>query len=148
MGAIAIPRQLAYSSAMTLDAIVIGAGPNGLAAAITLARADKSVRVYERAPSIGGSTRSEALNPSADLKSRVRPWRRTWGLGILVGLVLGAGAVACLVWRTRTEDAELPQFPYLPFPVAPGWSADVMALALRRAGLEVLPGVLLLGFQA
>ncbi len=46
---------------MTLDAIVIGAGPNGLAAAITLARAGRSVRVYEQAPTIGGSTRSEAL---------------------------------------------------------------------------------------
>ena len=46
---------------MTLDAIVIGAGPNGLSAAITLARAGRAVRVYEQAPTIGGSTRSEAL---------------------------------------------------------------------------------------
>ena len=43
------------------DAVVIGAGPNGLSAAITVAQHGKSVVVYEAQQEIGGGARSMEL---------------------------------------------------------------------------------------
>lgn len=58
------------------DAVVVGAGPNGLAAAVELARAGRSVLVREAADEVGGGTRSGELTLPGfvhDLCSAVHP---------------------------------------------------------------------------
>lgn len=63
-------------SRRSYDAIVIGSGPNGLAAAIRLAQAGKSVAVYEAERTIGGGARSAELTLPGfvhDICSAVHP---------------------------------------------------------------------------
>src|SRR5215831_17926747 len=58
------------------DAVIVGSGPNGLAAAITLARAGCSVLVCEGNATIGGGARSGELTLPGfvhDLCSAVHP---------------------------------------------------------------------------
>jgi phytoene dehydrogenase-like protein len=73
------------------DVIVVGAGPNGLAAAITLAEAGRSVRVLEARSTPGGGMRTEELTIPGfrhDVCSAIHPMAtatpffRTHDLGI------------------------------------------------------------------
>lgn len=58
------------------DAIIIGSGPNGLAAAVTLARAGAKVAVFEGQEAPGGATRSGEMTLSGfvhDVGSSIHP---------------------------------------------------------------------------
>jgi phytoene dehydrogenase-like protein len=60
-----------------LDAIVIGSGPNGLAAAIVIAQTGRKVIVFEAEPTIGGGARSGELTLPGfvhDLCSAIHPF--------------------------------------------------------------------------
>ncbi|MGO9571193.1 MAG: phytoene desaturase family protein [Desulfomonilaceae bacterium] len=65
-----MPSRLGY------DAVVVGSGPNGLAAAITIARERRSVLILEAKSTVGGGTRTEELTLpgfSHDVCSAIHP---------------------------------------------------------------------------
>lgn len=69
-------RTTVRNTAAKQDIVVVGAGPNGLAAAITLARAGRSVRLLEAKDTIGGGARTaEVTLPGFrhDLCSAIHP---------------------------------------------------------------------------
>lgn len=88
------------------DAVVVGSGPNGLAAAVTLARRGVAVTVLEAADEIGGGTRTSDLTGHGALHdhcSAVHP------LGVASPFIndLDAGRHG-LVWRWPTVDLAHP----------------------------------------
>ncbi|MDX6375017.1 MAG: hypothetical protein QOD98_4005 [Nocardioidaceae bacterium] len=91
---------------MTLDAVVVGAGPNGLAAAVALALAGRSVTVLEGADTIGGGTRTGELTVPGllhDLCSAVHPF--AIASPFLASLPLAEHG---LVWRHPEVDLAHP----------------------------------------
>ncbi|WP_188196701.1 FAD-dependent oxidoreductase [Nonomuraea sp. SYSU D8015] len=72
--------------------IVVGAGPVGLTAALTLARAGVAVTVLERSPELGSHSLATTFHPATlDLLA---------GLGVAEPLITGGTLVDRLQWRT------------------------------------------------
>jgi phytoene dehydrogenase-like protein len=72
--------QRATNGALEVDAVVVGGGPNGLSAAITLAREGRSVTLLEAAATVGGGARSAELTLPGfvhDVCSAIYPFGRT-----------------------------------------------------------------------
>lgn len=108
-----------------VDAIVVGSGPNGLAAAVTLARAGLSVRVYEKSAGVGGGAATAELTLPGfhhDVCSAVHPlalaseFFQRFGLAERIDLVVPEvsyghplpGGTAGLAYRSLTRTvAEL-----------------------------------------
>ena len=105
------------------DVTVVGAGPNGLAAAVTMARAGLSVRVLEAASTAGGGSRtSELMRPGHfhDVCSAVHPMAlaspffRDFGLSERIGLEVPEvsyaqpldGARAALAYRSLERTVQ------------------------------------------
>lgn len=91
-----------------LDAVVVGSGPNGLAAAVTLAEAGLAVTVLEAAGEIGGGTRTEELTVPGllhDVCAAVHP------LGAVSPFLVDRAAALedhGLVWRYPEVDMAHP----------------------------------------
>ena len=143
-----------------MDAVVVGAGPNGLAAAITLAQAGLQVVVYEGADTVGGGARTAELTLPGfrhDPCSAVHPLAagsplfRAWPLAehgltwiqpdLPLAHPLPDGSAATLARSVEQTAASLgpdaPAYRQLVRPFAGRW--DELAPAVLRAPLDGLP---------
>jgi phytoene dehydrogenase-like protein len=107
LGELGLPEPVAALARRDWDAIVVGGGHNGLAAAAYLARAGRSVLVLERRERVGGACTLE--RPFADKSFTASPC--AYLVGLLDPLVIEELGLSLRGLRTRVADPEL----FIPF---------------------------------
>ena len=127
LGELGLPEPVAELARRDWDAIVVGAGHNGLTAAAYLARAGRRVLVLERRERIGGACTLE--RPFADPAFAASPC--AYLVGLLDPLVIDELGLRARGLATRVADPEL----FIPFDDG---TAFVQWLDPRRteAGIE------------
>ncbi|WP_354643096.1 phytoene desaturase family protein [Kitasatospora camelliae] len=128
------------------DAVVVGSGPNGLAAALVLAGADLRVEVFEAEPTVGGGTRTAELTlpgfrhdvcSVAHPMALASPFFRAFGLADKVEMLQPEAAFAqpldgrqaAVAWRDLDRTAATLG------PDARAWRAVFAPLVARWPGL-------------
>jgi phytoene dehydrogenase-like protein len=110
---------------VSVDAVVIGAGHNGLVAATLLARAGWSVEVLERAPVAGGAVGSDTT---------VRGYVHDWG-SAFYGVLHASPVLRELGLDRRVSWA------HTSTPVSAVWDPDQPAGVLRRSAEQTAAGL-------
>ncbi|HKH22861.1 MAG TPA: NAD(P)/FAD-dependent oxidoreductase [Solirubrobacterales bacterium] len=108
LGEVGLPAPVAELAARDWDAVVVGGGHNGLAAAAYLARAGHSVLVLERRERLGGACTLE--RPFEDERFLVSPC--AYVVGLLDGLVIDELELPRHGYRVTPADPNL----WCPFP--------------------------------
>jgi phytoene dehydrogenase-like protein len=110
---------------VTVDAVVIGAGPNGLVAATLLARAGWSVELLERRPVAGGAVGSVRTD---------RGYLHDWGSAFY-------GVLHAFPVLRQLELDRRVQWAHTDIPVAATWQPGTDAAVMRRTPEDTAAGL-------
>ena len=144
--------SLAIQDTSTCDVLVVGAGPAGLTAAVTLARRGVDVLVVERhlgtspfPKAIGVSTRTMELFRSWGIEERIRAGAMSVPAVMTVSRTLSDGVMFTMPFDFPSDEAALAVSPCTPSCCAQDHLEPVLLDHLREQGGRVRFGVEMTG---